>query len=71
MRLFPLLLREAVVCFLLLCVFVTSYAQVSYEEAFPAISFNVPVEIQNASDGSDRLFVVEQQELVQVLKPFI
>ena len=66
MRLFPLRLKEAIVYFLFLCVFTASYGQVSYEEAFPNISFNVPVEIQNASDGSNRLFVVEQQGTIKV-----
>jgi glucose/arabinose dehydrogenase len=43
-----------------------SYGQISYEEAFPNISFNVPVEIQNADDGSNRLFVVEQSGTIKV-----
>lgn len=43
-----------------------SLAQVSYEEAFPNISFNVPVEIQHAADGSNRLFVVEQSGIIKV-----
>jgi glucose/arabinose dehydrogenase len=41
-------------------------AQVSYENAFPNITFNTPVELQNAGDGSNRLFVVEQQGVIKV-----
>jgi glucose/arabinose dehydrogenase len=45
---------------------ILALAQVSYEEAFPNISFNVPVEIQNATDGSNRMFVVEQSGTIKV-----
>ncbi len=57
-----------VYCFtlLFLCLSLTASSQVSYEEAFPNISFNVPVEIQNAKDGSDRIFVLEQQGIIKV-----
>lgn len=41
-------------------------AQISYEEAFPNISFNFPVEIQNARDGTNRLFVLEQPGVIKV-----
>lgn len=51
---------------LVLCSVQYSFAQVSYEEAFPNISFNVPVEIQNAADGTNRMFVVEQNGLIKV-----
>lgn len=43
-----------------------SFAQISYEEAFSNIRFNVPVEIVNAGDGTNRLFVVEQSGRVKV-----
>jgi glucose/arabinose dehydrogenase len=43
-----------------------SSAQVSYQEAFPNIGFNAPVEIQNAGDGTNRLFVVEQPGVIKV-----
>ena len=41
-------------------------AQVSYENAFPEISFNFPVELQSSIDGSDRLFVLEQPGIIKV-----
>ena len=43
-----------------------SYSQISYEAAFPNLRFNRPVEIQNANDGSDRLFVVEHAGVIKV-----
>jgi glucose/arabinose dehydrogenase len=41
-------------------------AQVEIESAFPALSFTQPVDLQNAGDGSDRLFVVEQRGVIRV-----
>jgi glucose/arabinose dehydrogenase len=41
--------------------------QISYEEAFANINFNFPVEIQGSTDGSNRLFVVEQPGRIKVL----
>ncbi|PIB29923.1 hypothetical protein BFP77_04675 [Maribacter sp. 4U21] len=43
-----------------------TYSQIGYQEAYPNLSFNFPVEIQNASDGSNRMFVVEQSGLIKV-----
>ncbi|WP_188369164.1 PQQ-dependent sugar dehydrogenase [Muriicola marianensis] len=40
--------------------FAASWAQVTYEEAFPNLTFQYPVEIQPSVDGTDRIFVVEQ-----------
>jgi len=37
-------------------------------EAFPALTFSSPVDIQNAGDGSNRLFVVEQAGVIKVFK---
>ena len=39
---------------------------ISYENAFPNLTFEFPVEIQAAGDGSDRLFVVEQPGRIRV-----
>lgn len=39
---------------------------VTYESAFPNLEFEFPSEIQNAGDGSDRLFVVEQSGRIKV-----
>lgn len=42
------------------------FGQITFEQAFPNLRFSRPVEIQNANDGNDRLFVVEQQGLIKV-----
>jgi len=38
-------------------------------DAFPGLTFNSPVDIQNAGDGSGRLFVVEQSGVIMVVTP--
>ena len=43
-------------------------AQITYEPAFTNLRFNRPVEIQNAQDGSNRLFVVEQSGIIRVFE---
>lgn len=55
---------------LVICAFFYSSinAQINYEEAFPNISFNYPVEIQSSNDGSNRLFVVEQPGVIKVFQ---
>ncbi len=45
---------------LILGAFSTVQAQFPIENAFPALNFNRPVDLQHAGDGSGRLFVVEQ-----------
>ena len=40
--------------------------QVSFQDAYPSISFNFPVEIVNSGDGTDRMFVVEQPGIIRV-----
>ena len=51
---------------ILLILFNSISAQIGFEEAFPNISFNLPVEIQNANDGSNRIFVVEHPGRIKV-----
>ncbi len=41
---------------------------VTYDQAFPNLSFEFPVEIQNAKDGSNRMFVVEQAGRIKVFQ---
>ncbi|OIP62668.1 MAG: hypothetical protein AUK34_02910 [Ignavibacteria bacterium CG2_30_36_16] len=41
-------------------------AQVQVEVAFPNLVFSSPVDLQNAGDGTDRIFVVEQQGKIKV-----
>lgn len=43
-------------------------AQVSIVEAFPNLSFNQPVDIQHAGDGSNRLFVLSQEGIIHVFQ---
>lgn len=38
----------------------------SLVDAFPNLTFDQPVDLRNAGDGSDRLFVVEQQGIIKV-----
>jgi len=41
-------------------------AQLKITEAFPNLDFNAPVDIQNANDGTNRIFVVEQAGIISV-----
>ncbi len=43
-----------------------AFAQYQTEEAFPNLTFNAPVDVQHAGDGTNRLFVVEQGGVVKV-----
>lgn len=52
--------------FFLLAISNTLCAQVYYENAFPKLSFNFPVEMQAPPDGSNRLCVVEQPGIIKV-----
>ena len=47
----------------------TGTAQVQYEavDAFPRLTFDEPVDLQNASDASGRLFVVERRGVIRVV----
>jgi len=40
------------------------FSQVQIEVAFPNLSFTRPVDLQHPGDGSDRIFVVEQQGII-------
>lgn len=56
---------------LIFCCFLTSHlsAQVTFENAFPNLSFSSPLEIQNTGvPGDDRLFVVEQRGTIKVFE---
>ena len=59
--------------FVLLCCFVifsacSSDAQLKLQEAFPNITIAQPVGIENAGDGSNRMFVLSQQGIIYVFK---
>ncbi len=41
-------------------------AQLTLENAFPNLSFNNPLDLQNSGDGTNRIFVVEQSGRIKV-----
>ncbi len=41
-------------------------AQYNFEKAFPNLSFTNPLDLQNANDGTNRIFVVEQAGKIKV-----
>ena len=43
-------------------------AQQAWENAFPELTFTQPVDIQNANDGSERLFVAEMAGRIQLFQ---
>ncbi len=45
-----------------------AFGQYEIEPAFPNLTFTSPVDIQNADDGSNRLFVVEQAGVIRVFQ---
>jgi glucose/arabinose dehydrogenase len=51
---------------LLACLAPTVSAQVSLVRTFPALTFSSPVDLQNAGDGTNRLFVVERSGRIRV-----
>ena len=56
---------------ILLCLLLTSIiatAQTSIVDAFPNLTFTKPVDIQNAGDNSNRIFVVEQAGKILVFQ---
>ncbi|WP_299434993.1 PQQ-dependent sugar dehydrogenase [uncultured Maribacter sp.] len=48
--------------------FLFAQESISYKTAFPNLSFEFPVELQNAGDDSDRIFVVEQSGKIKVFQ---
>jgi glucose/arabinose dehydrogenase len=43
-------------------------AQFQLQEAFPNLTFTLPVDLQYANDGTNRLFVVEQNGMIKVFQ---
>src|SRR3990167_5388660 len=39
------------------------------EDVFPGVTFESPVDLQNAGDGTDRLFVLEQRGIIMAVTP--
>lgn len=50
------------------CVSSPAVAEVSLQVAFPELTFTRPVDLQHAGDGSDRLFVLEQEGVIRVFR---
>ncbi len=46
--------------------FTFANAQITYEPAFPNVSFQFPVEFMHPGDGTDRMFVVQQSGEIKV-----
>ena len=59
-------LNLAILLFLITVIQIYAQDPVTYERAFPNLRFEFPTEIQNANDGSNRLFVVEQPGKIKV-----
>lgn len=53
---------------ILLLTSVTGFSQYQVQNAFPSVTFSSPVDIQNAGDGTDRLFIVEQAGRIKVFQ---
>ena len=47
---------------------ITNFAQYNLEVAFPNLTFSSPLNLQNAGDGTNRLFVVEQNGVIKVFQ---
>ncbi|HSD62140.1 MAG TPA: PQQ-dependent sugar dehydrogenase [Ignavibacteriaceae bacterium] len=43
-------------------------AQFSFQQAYPGLTFNSPVDLQYAPDGTDRVFVIEQSGIIRVFE---
>ncbi|MEX2189854.1 MAG: PQQ-dependent sugar dehydrogenase [Bacteroidota bacterium] len=57
-----------VFCSILVCAGSAGSQPLEPIEAFPNLSFTKPVDLQNAGDGSDRLFIVEQEGIIRVFE---
>lgn len=51
---------------LLMVASINMFSQVTLDVAFPNLTFSRPVDLQNASDGTNRIFVVEQSGIIRV-----
>ena len=63
-----MMFRTISLTIMLLCATAIAQAQFPIDNAFPALGFSRPVDLQNAGDGSDRLFVVEQSGRILVFE---
>ncbi|MCF6154703.1 MAG: glucose sorbosone dehydrogenase [Candidatus Brocadia sp.] len=67
---FPHILTNFFLLFSVSCIVNAQQAQQSYklQDAFPNLSFNRPLDLQHAGDGTNRLFVVSQNGLISVFE---
>jgi len=54
------------VILLLILIHFTDYAQYNFEVAFPNLTFSSALDLQNAGDGTNRLFAVERSGIIKV-----
>ena len=60
---------KKILLFFLILSFINIQGQVTFENAFPNLTFNYPVDIQNSGvSGDNRLFVVEQPGRIRVFQ---
>ncbi|MCZ6701824.1 MAG: PQQ-dependent sugar dehydrogenase, partial [Ignavibacteria bacterium] len=43
-----------------------THAQIVLQNAFPNLGFSKPIDLHHAGDGTDRIFVVEQEGIIKV-----
>jgi len=60
------LLNVSVIFLFLSCI--TAQSQLQIESAFPNLTFQQPVDIQNAGDSSNRIFILEQRGVITVFQ---
>ena len=58
--------RTSLICLVFFIGIIYCHSQVTYQDAFPNLSFEYPTEIMNANDGTNRLFVLEQAGRIKV-----
>ncbi|GAB4299989.1 MAG: hypothetical protein Kow0098_26970 [Ignavibacteriaceae bacterium] len=62
------MVRHKLLFTLLMLLNINLSAQFQLEDAFPDLSFNSPVDLQNSGDGTNRIFVVEQAGIIKVFE---
>ncbi len=60
-------MKNLIISFFLIFICKLAYAQPNINLSTHATSFNAPVDIVNAGDGTDRLFIVEQAGIIEIL----
>lgn len=64
-------MKNSVISILMITILLTgkpAFTQFEIQEAFPALTFIKPVDLQHPGDGTNRLFVVEQRGAIQVFE---